>query len=96
MADLIIENDGEGYDIGCDCCDVPLGWEPTADRLPKRLALCNSCRANNGAEGCTDETLKRAAEHGDEDAIAEINRRSVRDNGDGTASFTGTLTGMGF
>lgn len=77
MDNMIIENNDEGYEIGCDCCGMLLGWEPTADLLPKRLALCNNCRENNGAEGCTDETLQRAAGHGDKDAIEELMERTL-------------------
>ena len=92
MDDMIIENNGEGYEVGCDCCDMLLGWVPVADELPKRLALCNRCREHKlYVDGCTTETLRRAAGHGDQDAQEALNRRSVRDNGDGTASFVGPV-----
>jgi hypothetical protein len=73
-----------GYEVYCDGCDKVMG--ATDDEI-KTLVLCSTCTP----ECCTDETLKDAAKHGDDSAQEEINRRSVRTNADGSASFVGEV-----
>lgn len=63
-----VDNNGDGWDVGCDCCDRLFGWVPVRAELPKKLLLCETC----GPEGCTDERLEEAAGYGDGIAQAEI------------------------
>ena len=70
---IMIENNGEGYEVCCDSCDSLFGWVPVKSKMPKKLLLCENCTAG----GCTEATLRRAAKHCDKRAIEEMARRSV-------------------
>ena len=82
-----VDNNGDGYEVGCDSCGMPFGWVAVEAELPKKLLLCKNCEAS----GCISERLEEAAGHGDEDAMAELNRRNVKENEDGSGSFTGKV-----
>jgi len=70
-----IENyDGNGYDVGCSCCDAFLGWVPTLDEYPDKLVFCGSCLSNPrwALSGCTEESLLR---DGSNAAMLELGHR---------------------
>ena len=52
-SEMIIENNGEGFEVACDGCDMLFGWVPTEAELPKELLLCKHCTP----DCCTTERL---------------------------------------